>query len=115
MTVIGGATSTGQQYSRPTFIALTKCITAVSVRIDLNNKRKCSACGAMESGRILFEALGDNTFFDVGIIGRPKVKGERKIVTGEGIAVQAFACLLCGHLDFYFEVVAPVEKAPGTP
>ena len=69
----------------------------------------------MESGRILFEALSENTFFDVGIVGRPKLKGERKIITGESIAVQAFACLACGHVDFYFEVVAPPEKQPPPP
>jgi len=84
----------------------------MSVRIDLAKKRKCSACGATESGRIIFEALAENTFFDIGIVGRPKVKGERKITTGEGMAVQGFACLMCGHLDFYFELVAPPEKPP---
>jgi hypothetical protein len=88
----------------------------MSVRIDLSKKKKCSACDAVESGRILYQGLDENTYFDVGIVGRPKAKGERKIMTGEGIAVQAFACLRCGHLDFYFEVVAPNEQpAPSTP
>lgn len=79
------------------------------MRIDLEKKRRCSACGSMESGRIIYETLGENTFIDMSIIGRPKQKGERKITTGDAIAVQAFACLVCGHVDFYFEVIAPPE------
>ncbi len=84
----------------------------MSIRIDLSKKRKCPACDALESGRILYGELNENTYFDVGIVGRPKAKGEKKIITGEGIAVQAWACLVCGHLDLYFEVVAPAEKPP---
>jgi hypothetical protein len=49
----------------------------VSIRIDLAKKRKCSACDLVESGRILYGELNENTYFDVGIVGRPKVKGER--------------------------------------
>ena len=98
----------------PTFIALQKSVGAVSIRIDLEKKRKCSACDARESGRILYGELNENTYFDVGIVGRPKAKGDRKIVTGEGIAVQAWACLVCGHLDFYFEVVAPSDQPPAS-
>ncbi|MDA4121682.1 MAG: hypothetical protein OK456_00710 [Thaumarchaeota archaeon] len=86
----------------------------MSVRIDLEKKRKCLSCGYAEAGRIIFESLGDNTYFDMPIVGRPKVKGGSKTITGAAIPVQAYACLNCGHIDFSFEVIAPPEKPATT-